>query len=345
MDRRNEINLVMFRNFFIHQLFTPPQIGRWHVVDPLVNVYLPISPYAYSLNNPIIFRDADGNYVVGSDGKAVTCNNEGGQIKWSANATADVRRIGNTLLKTTIGTEQFVKAQDASYGINLKITSILNHKLLGNTVTHFTWDDKTKKGEMKSADITIYEGSLKQQEADFCVSGCNPTTDQGNLYQQVSKEGSTDADIAAVAAHEMEHAADPQNVKQLMENQKLGTKHDTEAKPEEKESKVLQEQINKNKAKKSMCIMLNNKMHLMYMCYLIGALFYWNCSEAQTVKLPSKDLIKYLIDQKEIDDSIVNWEKYRDAIYDRLILSDETKSLTDLVYIYQFNANVTWIPK
>ena len=40
------------------------QIGRWYSQDVKADKYNFISPYAYTLNNPVIYRDPDGNDIV-----------------------------------------------------------------------------------------------------------------------------------------------------------------------------------------------------------------------------------------------------------------------------------------
>ncbi len=55
-----------------------PQIGRWHVQDKFADVYVALTPYQYSANNPIknideagrLLRDKDGNVIATSNGNA-----------------------------------------------------------------------------------------------------------------------------------------------------------------------------------------------------------------------------------------------------------------------------------
>ncbi|GAE86541.1 cell well associated RhsD protein precursor [Bacteroides reticulotermitis JCM 10512] len=38
-------------------------LGRWHVVDPLPEMYYGVSPYAHCLNNPVRYVDPKGKDI------------------------------------------------------------------------------------------------------------------------------------------------------------------------------------------------------------------------------------------------------------------------------------------
>jgi RHS repeat-associated protein len=75
-----------------------PRLGRWLAVDGRQELYVPIAPYAFAINNPIIFIDKDGNVIYDSEGNEVRIVFEAGAIK-EITGTTDARLI--ELLKNT----------------------------------------------------------------------------------------------------------------------------------------------------------------------------------------------------------------------------------------------------
>jgi hypothetical protein len=199
-------------------------------IDPLCEKYPWISPYAYCLNNPVRYTDPTGMWIVGMDGKAVTYKD--GQ--WSPNASADVQKVGNAMMKTETGTKhlnEMLSPKNHKISIKVSLDVVKN----GNKYDLGLTDNKAgKDGKgnlvVKESKITIYEGSIEE-----LTSGGN------NELKGLSMEDA----IGVVAGHEKGHT-EKENIKQSYENNKEGANHDVEARPIEIEKAILDE-INKRK--------------------------------------------------------------------------------------------------
>jgi len=99
-------------------------LGRWMSIDNKAEAYVGHSTYHYSANNPIYFKDVDGNYYVGTDGKPVTTSvAKDGSIKLSSNASTDLKRMAKLInasgSKTAVS--QFNKVGNNSTRVNFRI--------------------------------------------------------------------------------------------------------------------------------------------------------------------------------------------------------------------------------
>ncbi len=221
------------------------RIGRWLSVDPLFKEYAPVSPYAISLNNPIIFKDENGEYVEGIDGKPVTyTRTKDGQIKWSSNVTDDIKRVCTAMLKTRTGEQVFKDMQKTSYAIGIKISTDYNPSKLGYASKLTQWNKKTNKvDKVFRVDIVLYEGSLSRFKSRLEEGSVLPEG-QGLLYQSsIELTRSIDDGLAADLVHEGIHATNKKNIQDATENHQNNTNNDVESLPEEKESQYLIESM------------------------------------------------------------------------------------------------------
>lgn len=173
----------------------PEIISKWLSPDPLAHKYAPINPYAFCLNNPLIFRDMDGREVIGLDGKPVNyTRNSDGSIEWSANVTDDIKRIGGAMLKTKHGEEAFNKWQDMPTEVRLVFNDTKSPKGYHGVTRPGLFRLKDEDGYYERVKVIIYSKTLEGDNNRF------------------SKRVDMDEAIGAVSTHESWHA-DPVQIK------------------------------------------------------------------------------------------------------------------------------------
>jgi len=80
MPKDDEINGATGTSYDFGARLYDPRIGRWWSIDRYANRYVPITPYAFALNNPIYFVDKDGNEIwdpIRKEAVVVTYNSSG----------------------------------------------------------------------------------------------------------------------------------------------------------------------------------------------------------------------------------------------------------------------------
>ncbi len=133
-----------------------PQLGLFSTQDPLKWDNPDVSPYLYCAANPIRFTDPTGCYIVGTDGKRVTFQNE----TWSKNASKDVQRIGNSMMLTSVGTKVLSDMLNCHHPITLRIDNYVINNKFGQTNNDFTrWRDNQGiefRREFEHSEIIIF---------------------------------------------------------------------------------------------------------------------------------------------------------------------------------------------
>ena len=127
--------------------FYDPELGRWHVVDPMAEKYYGWSPYSYTLNNPIRFTDPDGTRVDGYQ-------DLDGNYRWYDSETSDIVYKDNKL---------WMKLTDDRTTFDIASSGVLDNVLESSTSGEITEVDKLTNFEMwlDSPSESVGEGISK----------------------------------------------------------------------------------------------------------------------------------------------------------------------------------------
>ena len=212
-----------------------PTFSIWLSVDPMADKYPGVSPYVYCGNNPVRLVDPDGRTIVDPNGEVCYTEQDG----WLPNAPEDTKRIGDAMMETNVGKEQFMSMVNSKTKIQLIINSSDNPDKFGDMKPFNPKKDQSGVITLKAAVITIYErsisdylnetlpGNISEDETVMGIMACAaaPTIDQ---Y------------MGAVACHEAEHLT-PENLEinrqqatEKDDNKRAELRYQLEKEPERK---------------------------------------------------------------------------------------------------------------
>ena len=188
--------------------------GTFYQQDPLAEKYYPFTPYHYATGNPCIYIDLTGKYLVDNKNRRVTYSVKNG---WSKNATADIKMVGNAMMKTKIGRDVLNSMIEAPHKISITIDNDTEIDKFGKTVS-----EGNKKFGIHSAKIVIYNKSIIQRK---------------NIGDHILNDNLSEEDVlGAIGVHEGTHATDKESNVTSAKNST-----DTEVLPDINEKKHIKE--------------------------------------------------------------------------------------------------------
>ena len=238
MKKSKNIFSMSFMIVYPYKRHYHPTLSIWLSVDPMADKYPKVSPYVYCGNNPVRLVDPNGREIVDGQGNVCYTKEHG----WLTNAPEDTKRIGNAMMETEVGKEQFMSLVESKTKIQMEINTSTTSTAYGETKFFNVTEDSQGHIIVGNATITIYERtvsdylnetfsdkfSTSKQDIDKMACLADPTIDQ---Y------------MGAVGCHEAEHFT-PQNLlinKQYVKNKTLELKEELEWEPERKKYTYLRQ--------------------------------------------------------------------------------------------------------
>lgn len=108
-------------------------VGRWFTMDPMAEIYYPLSPYVYVANNPVRFIDPNGmwygdpasNWLIPARPKYEYGNNQlTNSLTFVNNVSANILNSGISIINTPINAAQTLYKEGVGGLVNSEIAGL-----------------------------------------------------------------------------------------------------------------------------------------------------------------------------------------------------------------------------
>lgn len=148
-----------------------PRIGRWLTRDPEEQLYTPVSPYVFALDDPIYFTDPNGKTIRDANGKIVTIfyNDEGEVTGFDNDIDVGTREFLETAMRSEVGKSQITLMDDKRLDVTIKVLDEV----------HIRYNRDSKDIEVPQATTSVPEEIINEEGKT--ISASTITVYKGNI--------------------------------------------------------------------------------------------------------------------------------------------------------------------